>query len=119
MLSQLIKLPITVVNGKLATVSGIDAVQQRILTLLTTPTGTRFFNYEYGCDLDKLLFDPADEVTAFLIKTKVIDAINKFEPSVTLDDVTMFIVMNTIVAIITYEYNGIVDQIGVPFQLQS
>lgn len=119
MLSQVIQLPITVVNGKLATVSGINAVQQRIITLLTTPIGTRLYNVEYGCDIDTLLFEPADEVIAYLIKDRVISAIEKFEPSVTLDDVSMFIYGNVFVAIITYMYQGIVDQIGVPFQSQA
>ena len=63
----------------------IDSIKQSITNLFSTRKGEREFLSQYGCDLEDYLFEIIDEQTAFLIRTELIDAINIWEPRVTID----------------------------------
>jgi len=60
------------------------AVYQALDNLLSTEKGERLFLPNFGAELRKLLFEPIDEMTAFLIKSKLIESIQIWEPRVEL-----------------------------------
>ena len=53
--------------GSTAVAEGVDKIKQNVLTLLTVPKGSLFFNPSYGSGLDSLLFEPND----FILKDTV------------------------------------------------
>ncbi|HUO90315.1 MAG TPA: GPW/gp25 family protein [Rhizomicrobium sp.] len=68
--------------GRVALVSGDDAIRQSILLLLTTIPGERVMRPDYGCPLHRLLFAPNDATTAGLAIHYVRQALVRFEPRV-------------------------------------
>lgn len=46
--------------GSTTVSEGIEKIRQNVLTLLTVPRGSLFFNPSYGSGLDNLLFEPND-----------------------------------------------------------
>lgn len=53
--------------GSTAVAEGVDKIRQNVLTLLTVPKGSLFFNPDFGSGLDNLLFEPND----FILKDTV------------------------------------------------
>jgi Bacteriophage baseplate protein W len=68
--------------GRIAMVSGDDAVRQSIILLLTTIPGERVMRPDYGCPLHRLLFAPNDATTAGLAIHYVRQALVRFEPRI-------------------------------------
>lgn len=68
------------------TVSGIDDIRQCIDVLLNTPTGSVPFMPLYGCDILSDIDKPINQVIP-ATKKKIIDAIDIFEPRVTLQEI--------------------------------
>lgn len=73
-------------QGGVATVSGVDAVRQSILILLTTRPGERVMRPDYGCDLSRLVFSPNDATTAGLAIHYVRQALLRWEPRIDILD---------------------------------
>ena len=71
-------------RGRLDTVHEEDSVRQAILLLLATHPGERLMRPDYGCDLQKVVFQPNDATTAGLAMHYVRQAIDRFEPRVEL-----------------------------------
>lgn len=61
-----------------------DAVKKSLLNLLRSSTGTRPFRPDFGINLDRYLFEPADYETEVNINKEIADAITRFEPRVQL-----------------------------------
>jgi phage baseplate assembly protein W len=61
-----------------------DAVKKSLLNLLRTPLGTRPFRPDFGVNLSRYLFEPADYDTEVSINKEIADAILRFEPRVQL-----------------------------------
>lgn len=78
-----LKLPI---NGKFEPQEGVDKLIEDIQGLLLTDFGERVMRPEYGCGLPSRIWENLDEV-ADIGTTDIIDAINKFEPRVSLIEV--------------------------------
>jgi len=57
-----------------------NAIKESIKNIVLTNKGERLFQPQFGCDLNKLLFDSATPQTFDLIKTVVSDAIEQYEP---------------------------------------
>jgi phage baseplate assembly protein W len=68
--------------GRIAMVSGDEAIRQSILLLLTTLPGERVMRPDYGCPLHRLLFAPNDATTAGLAIHYVRQALVRFEPRI-------------------------------------
>lgn len=64
--------------------TNVNAVIQSISNILTTPKGTRVFNSEFGSNIEDLLFELMDDITALQIYSEVVDAIGRWEPRATL-----------------------------------
>ena len=81
-LGTTIAFPMVVVDGKLLTVSGNQAVEQSVKDILCTQIGEVFFNREYGSDVDENLFELCDEVAANMIELSIAKALDTWEKRV-------------------------------------
>jgi phage baseplate assembly protein W len=59
-----------------------DAVKKALLNLLKTQKGTRPFRPDFGINLQRYLFEPADYETEVQINDEIARAIQLFEPRV-------------------------------------
>lgn len=69
-------------RGGLSTVVGDDSIRQALLLLISTRPGERVNRPAYGCNLQKLVFAPADDTTAGLAMHYVQQAVRQWEPRV-------------------------------------
>lgn len=63
----------------------MQSVFEALHNLVSTRPGERLFNPEFGTALDTIIFEIIDDITSFEIYRLLIDAIERFEPRVTLD----------------------------------
>jgi phage baseplate assembly protein W len=75
--------------GGVAMVAGEADVQSSLEILLSTRVGERVMQPRYGCNLDRLVFDPVDTGLHAYVKDLIRTAILYFEPRVVLDSVTL------------------------------
>lgn len=78
------------VTGNLARAVNEEAVKSALKNLLLTNRGERFYNSNMGSQIKASLFEPADSVTADIIKTSIEQTIKYQEPRVDLLDVQIF-----------------------------
>lgn len=64
-------------------------VRHSIYQILGTRIGERVMVPEFGSRLPELLFEPIDEITIALARTYTIEAIERWEPRVELNDVVV------------------------------
>lgn len=76
--------PDVVVSSPYELVYDEEAIKKSILTILGTRRGTRPFRRNFGSDMMDILFDPMDDFTGERIKSSIVDAIQEWEPRVTL-----------------------------------
>lgn len=65
------------------------AIKNSIYNILSTMPGQKILNPEFGLNLTQWLFTNLSETNASLIKFNITRQINKYEPRVTLMDVTV------------------------------
>ena len=64
----------------------VRSILQNVVNLITTRKGTRAFeNIEWGVDIEDELFDLMDSGAELRIFNAIVDALNQFEPRVSLD----------------------------------
>ena len=63
----------------------IASVYQSVTNILATPILTRLFNPEFGSELEDLLFQPMDDITAFEIETFLTSAVDRWENRIIID----------------------------------
>lgn len=66
-------------------VTDIQAIYQSIYNILNTIPGERLFLPEFGANLEGLLFELINDLTAFSILNEITNAINRWEPRVSID----------------------------------
>jgi phage baseplate assembly protein W len=76
-------------DGRLAWSEGEDNVRESIRIILLTEPGERLMRQEFGCGLRRFLFEPNTVTTRQLIRERIIKAIVRWEPRVTVDEVTV------------------------------
>lgn len=74
-------------TGYPAPVSGIDAVNASIFTILSTYVGERVHRPTFGSYLRKFVFDPNSQATFFRIVTEIHRAVAVWEPRATITDI--------------------------------
>ena len=74
-------------DGRLAWSADEDNVRESIRIVLLTEPGERVMREEFGCGLKRFLFEPNTTTTRELIRERIIQAITRWEPRVTLQDV--------------------------------
>lgn len=94
-------------------------VKHSIYQILGTRIGERVMVPEFGSRLPELLFEPIDEVTISLARVYTIEAIEKWEPRVELNEVVVNVNPDANRVEIFADYvilnRGIVDSIAVSF----
>lgn len=68
-------------------VSGLQAIKSAISFLVTSHIGSRSrtFNIEWGSDLIDFINEPMDSTTALVIRSSIVNALDKWEPRVTVN----------------------------------
>ena len=67
--------------------NGADAVMASMGNILATPIGSVPGHPEFGCGMDKYLFEQIDLLTAHMIKEEVQYALGRWEPRIKVLDV--------------------------------
>ena len=78
-----------VTSGDFKRVQDIEAILSSWTNILVTPKRTYQYDPEYGSDLYKLVFEPADESTAESIKEETIEALRTYDSRATIQDVNV------------------------------
>ena len=76
-------------NGQMAWSEGEDNIRESIGLILRTRPGERLMLPEFGCSLERYLFEPNTISTLRLIQEEVKRAISRWEPRVRLDDIVV------------------------------
>lgn len=76
-------------SGSIATSSGPADLDSSIRMILTTAPGERLMRPHFGCKIWELLFEPINANTLGLMGEAVREAVGRWEPRVTLDDVRL------------------------------
>ncbi|MCP4075090.1 MAG: GPW/gp25 family protein [Gammaproteobacteria bacterium] len=69
--------------------TGEDDIPSSLEILLSTQVGERVMQPKYGCNLDRLIFEPVDTTLQAYIKDLIKTAILYFEPRIILNDVVL------------------------------
>ena len=85
------------VTDDLVTVKDKAAITQSIVNLLLTNRGERLFQPELGSGIYATLFEPLDYGTAGIIRSAVVDVLERYEPR---------IIVNNVVALPDFDNNG-------------
>jgi phage baseplate assembly protein W len=75
-------------DGDFRRIEGVAVLINSIRNLLTTPRGSYPFDPEYGSDLYKKVFEPADKTTEEEIQIESVDRIKIFDDRITVREVT-------------------------------
>lgn len=102
------------VTGDFKRVEGIQTILNSWNNILITPKRSYIFDPEYGSDLYKLVFDPADETTQEKIREEVIDTIERYDNRATIKNVEISFLPNMkgFQVNIDVSYKGNLSQLG-------
>src|SRR5436305_888198 len=74
-------------DGRMAWSEGELNARESICIILRTRPGERLMRPDFGCGLDRYLFEPNNISTLRLIQEEVKRSLNRWEPRITLNDV--------------------------------
>ena len=77
------------VTDDLVTVKDNAAISQAIVNLLLTNKGERPFQPNIGSGIYKTLFEPLDYGTAGIIRSAVIEVLEKYEPRISITEISV------------------------------
>lgn len=70
-------------NGDL--LFNVDCVRSSIFTIIGTNIGERLFHPDFGSNIERLLFDPMDNITTDDLRYSIFECLIKWEPRIKLD----------------------------------
>jgi len=73
----------------LIVIKNATAIARSLRNLVLTTPGERFFNENLGSQVNNLLFENVDDVTALSVRTEIINVIENYEPRVKLRNVSV------------------------------
>lgn len=76
-------------NGEIIMARDEEKIRQSIEIILGTSPGERLMRPDYGCGLHDFVFAPNNVRTAGLIRFHVEEALNRWEPRIELEEVTV------------------------------
>ena len=76
-------------SGSIAMTRGADDIDSAIRMVLTTAPGERLMRPQFGCRIWEMIFEPINANTMGLMREAVKEAIGRWEPRVTLEDVRL------------------------------
>ena len=99
-------------NDDLIAIKNQTAIARSLRNLVLTAPGERFFNENLGSNVNNLLFEGMDDVTASSIKDEIQNTINNYEPRVKLLKTQVSPNFETLEfdVVITYEIIGVEAQ---------
>ena len=71
-------------TNDLIAIKNATAIARSLRNLVLTTPGERFFNENLGSQVNNLLFENVDDVTALSVRTEIINVIENYEPRVNL-----------------------------------
>ena len=71
-------------TNDLIAIKNETAIARSLRNLVLTTPGERFFNENLGSQVNNLLFENADDVTAMSVRSEIISVIENYEPRVKL-----------------------------------
>jgi phage baseplate assembly protein W len=78
-------------DGRIATVAFEEDIRQAIHIILGTNPGERVMRPDFGAGLNAFVFEPLNETTQQLVKTRVEEALVDWEPRIDVEDVRVVI----------------------------
>ncbi|MFS0726557.1 GPW/gp25 family protein [Paenibacillus sp. 1P07SE] len=78
------KFPIEVdpMTGRIKQVQHEEDIAEAIRIIIWTPKGERIMRPDYGCGIERFLFEGNDDATLHLIEAEIREAIQRWEPRV-------------------------------------
>lgn len=80
--------------GDFKRIEGIEVILNSWNNILITPKRSYIFDPEYGSNLYKLVFEPADNVTQEKIRQEVINSIQRYDERATIKEVSISFLAN-------------------------
>jgi len=74
--------PVTVKKKKIAMSEGGEGIKESIYIILGTAKGERVMRPDFGCGINKLIFEPNSTATTTLVGFHVKEALMKWEPRI-------------------------------------
>ena len=74
-------------KGDFKRITKFDTILNSWNNILITPTRTYFFDPEYGSDLYKMVFEPADEFTVEAIEDEILDRLMYYDNRANVDNI--------------------------------
>ncbi|WP_312298498.1 GPW/gp25 family protein [Atlantibacter hermannii] len=97
-------------------ITDIDHIRQSVRDILTTPVGSRIYRRDYGSLFLSLIDDPMNPATKLRVMAATYSALNRWEPRIRLDSVTLETTMDgeMVVELSGYRDNGSAVSLSVP-----
>jgi phage baseplate assembly protein W len=104
-----------VTSGDFKRITDIEVILSSWSNILITPKRTYQYDPEFGSDLYKLVFEPADEATEEQITQEVIETLRLYDPRAIIQDVTITFITSrkAFNVAIEVEYKGDQSQLDV------
>lgn len=67
-----------------------DGIKSQVLHVIFTPKGQKLRDPEFGTDIIRYIYSPSDYLTFNSIKNEISEKINKYVPSVTFRDISIY-----------------------------
>ena len=101
--------------GDFKRISDIHVILNSWSNILTTPRRSYMFDPEYGSNLYKLIFEPADETTKQSIVNEVVSVLRRYDDRATINDVAIEFLPNNkgFNIAVEVEYDGNTSQVQV------
>jgi|GEM_PF-988991 len=102
-------------SGDFKRISDIHVILNSWSNILTTPRRTYMFDPEYGSDLYKLIFEPADETTQQAIIDEVVSVLRRYDNRARINDINVEFLPNRkgFALAVDVEYKGDTSQLEV------
>ena len=71
-------------TNDLIAIKNTTAIARSLRNLVLTTPGERFFNENLGSEVNNLLFENVDDITAMSVRTEIVNVIKNYEPRVNL-----------------------------------
>ena len=71
-------------TNDLIVIKNATAIARSLRNLVLTTPGERFFNENLGSEVNNLLFENVDDITAMSVRTEIVNVIENYEPRVNL-----------------------------------
>jgi phage baseplate assembly protein W len=102
-------------QGDFKRTTNLDTILLSWNNILLTPIRTYTFDPEYGCELYKMVFEPADESTIEKIKNEIIGKLQTYDDRAIITGITVQYLTNKkgFTISIEVEYEGETTQLGI------